>query len=110
MPSTAIRPGLVFGLPSTSTLRRPKEEKSVLSDTVLTFSSDGKLAQPATESAHSRNIVLESNMSFCERAMGSLRENHRVMVLSLVDELSQRLPVSLLYRYYYPHGHDRVTY
>ena len=41
--------------------------------------------------------------------MGSLRGNNRVMVLSLVDELSQRLPVSLLYRYYYPHGRDKVT-
>ncbi len=42
--------------------------------------------------------------------MGSLRGNNRVMVLSLVDELSQRLPVSLLYRYYYPHGRDKVTH
>jgi len=42
--------------------------------------------------------------------MGSLRRNNRVMVLPLVDESSQRLPVSLFYRYYYLHGRDRVTY
>ena len=42
--------------------------------------------------------------------MGSLRGNDRVMALPLVDELSQRLQVSLLYRYYYPHGRDKVTH
>ena len=42
--------------------------------------------------------------------MGSLRGNNRVMVLPLVDELSQRLPVSLLYRYYYLHCRGKVTY
>ncbi len=41
--------------------------------------------------------------------MGSLLGNDRVMALPLVDELSQRLPVSFLCRYCHLHGSDKVT-